>query len=103
MIANSRDGQSHKNKYLDTGRNILFQEMLMCNNKALILILEVMTNVHLKKSSNVRVKRFSTNRTILSQEIPMLNMKTLALTVEKLSIKSLFSESSSTAKLKVTC
>ena len=73
-----------------------------CAMIKLIFILEVMTNVHWKKSSNVRVKRFSTNITILSQEIPMLNMKTLALTVEKLSIKSMFSESRSNSKVKVT-
>ena len=37
-MANSKDGQGHKDKYLDTSRKILSQEMLMCNMKALIFI-----------------------------------------------------------------
>ena len=41
-LANSKDGQGHKDKYLDTNEKILTQEMLMCNMKALI----VMTNVN---------------------------------------------------------
>ena len=35
-MANSKDGQGHKDKYLDT--KILSQEMLMCNMKDLIFI-----------------------------------------------------------------
>ena len=35
IMANSKDGQGHKDKYLDTWK-ILSQEMLMCNLKALI-------------------------------------------------------------------
>ena len=47
-MANSNDGQGHKDKYLDTSRKILSQEMLMRNLKALIFIikLEFMTNVN---------------------------------------------------------
>ena len=37
-MANSKDGQGHKDKYPDTSRKILLQEMLMCNIKALALI-----------------------------------------------------------------
>ena len=37
-MANSKDGQGHKDKYPDTSRKILWQEMLMCNIKALALI-----------------------------------------------------------------
>ena len=37
IMANSKDGQGHKDKYLDTSRKILSQEMLMCNMKALAL------------------------------------------------------------------
>ena len=37
-MANSKDGQGHKDKYLDTSKEILSQEMLMCNMKALIFI-----------------------------------------------------------------
>ena len=37
-MANSKDGQGHKDKYLDTSRKILSQEMLMCNMKALKFI-----------------------------------------------------------------
>ena len=39
---NSEDGQGHKDKYLDTSRKILSQEMLMCNMKALIFIKKIM-------------------------------------------------------------
>ena len=39
IMANSKDGQGHKDKYLDTSRKILSQEMLMCNMKALIFII----------------------------------------------------------------
>ena len=55
-MANSNDGQGHKDKYLDTSRKILSQEMLMCNMKALIFIikLEVMTNVNQKKGQTPR-------------------------------------------------
>ena len=35
---NSTDGLGHKDKYLDTSRKILSQEMLMFNMKALIFI-----------------------------------------------------------------
>ena len=38
-MANSKDGQGHKDKYVDTCREILSQEMLMCNMKALIFII----------------------------------------------------------------
>ena len=42
IMANSKDGQDHKDKYLDTSRKILskMQEMLMCNIKALIFIIQ---------------------------------------------------------------
>ena len=36
IMANSKDGQGHKDKYLDTSKKILSQEML--NIKALIFI-----------------------------------------------------------------
>ena len=38
-MANSKDGHGHKDKYLDTSRRILSQEMLMCNIKALSFII----------------------------------------------------------------
>ena len=34
---NSKDGQGHKDKYLDTSKNILSQEMLMCNLKTTLI------------------------------------------------------------------
>ena len=40
IMANSKDGQGHKDKYLDTSRNILSQEMRMCSMKALIFIIK---------------------------------------------------------------
>ena len=39
IMANSKDGLGHKDKYLDASRKILAQEMLMCNMKALIFII----------------------------------------------------------------
>ena len=35
-MANSKDDQDQKGKYLETSRKILSQEMIMCNLKALI-------------------------------------------------------------------
>ena len=37
-MANSKDGQGHMDKYLDTSRKILSQELLIYNMKALIFI-----------------------------------------------------------------
>ena len=34
IMANSKEGQGHKDKYFDTSRRIVSQEMLMCNIKA---------------------------------------------------------------------
>ena len=39
IMSNSKDGLGHKDKYLDTSRKILSQEMFMCNMKALIFII----------------------------------------------------------------
>ena len=39
ILANSKDGQGHKDKYVDTSRKILSQDMLMGNMKALIFII----------------------------------------------------------------
>ena len=36
---NGKDGLGHKDKYLETSRKILSQELLMCNMKALIFII----------------------------------------------------------------
>ena len=47
IMANSNEGQDHKDKYFDTSRKILSQEMIMYNMEALIsYFLEVMTNVN---------------------------------------------------------
>ena len=46
IMANSNEGQDHKDKYFDTSRKILSQEMTMCNTEALVSYFsEVMTNV----------------------------------------------------------
>ena len=34
-MANYKDGQAHKDKYIETSRKILSQEMNMCNIEAL--------------------------------------------------------------------
>ena len=39
IMANSKDGQDHKDKYFYSCRKILSQEMIMCNMKDLILII----------------------------------------------------------------
>ena len=47
IMANSNEGQDHKDKYFDTCRKTLSQEMTMCNKEALVYYLkEVMTNVN---------------------------------------------------------
>ena len=68
------DGQGHKDKYLDTSRKILSQEMLMCNMKALIFN-------NLSQFNNV-----GTQGRVLSQGLlnDMWNIKALALIVQKL-------------------
>ena len=38
-MTDSKDGQVHKDKYIDTSTKILSQEMLMRNMKALIFII----------------------------------------------------------------
>ena len=38
IMANSKDGQGHKDKYLDTSKKILSQQILICNMKALKFI-----------------------------------------------------------------
>ena len=46
IMANFNEGQDHKDKYFDTSRMILSQEMTMCNMEALVSYFsEVMTNV----------------------------------------------------------
>ena len=60
IMPNSKDGQDHKDKYLDISRKILSQEMLLCNMKALIFILKKMKpqkglltrNTHVKYQSS---------------------------------------------------
>ena len=37
ILANFKDSQGHKDKYLDTNRNFLSEEMFTCNMKALAL------------------------------------------------------------------
>ena len=50
IVANSNEGQDHKDKYFDTSRKILSQEMTMFNMEALVSYFEeVMTNVNFLK------------------------------------------------------
>ena len=47
IMANSKEGQDHKDKYLDTSRKILSQEMTISNMEALVSYpKEVMTKVN---------------------------------------------------------
>ena len=74
IMTNSNEGQDHKDKYFDTSRKILSQEMTMCNMEALISYSkEVMRRVNFffKKWSVAKVKRLRTYKKILSQGIFM--------------------------------
>ena len=67
IMANSKDDQGHKDKYFDTSRKILSQEMLMCNMKALALTVQKLLS-RLKFSKNgsnskVKVTGFKNNGT----------------------------------------
>ena len=57
-MANSIDGQDHKDKYFDTSKKILSQEMSMCNMETLIsdFFLEIITNVNLLNGQMSRSK-----------------------------------------------
>ena len=59
-MTNSKDGQDHKDKYFDTSKKILSQEITICNIETLIsYFLEIITNVYFFfKWSNVKVKSF---------------------------------------------
>ena len=85
IMANSNEGQDHKDKYFDTSRMILSQEMTICNMEALVSYLyEVMTIVNFVFNlSNVKVKSLSTYKKISSQGIFMWNIKALAFTIKK--------------------
>ena len=73
IMANSNEGQDHKEKFFDTSRKILSQEMTMCKMEALVSYFEeVMINVNIFLNwSNVKVKRLSTYKMISSQGIFM--------------------------------
>ena len=49
IMANSKDGQGHKDKYLDTSRMIVSRNAHVQYESSNIYYLEVMTNVNLKK------------------------------------------------------
>ena len=58
IMANSKDCQDHKDKYLDTSSKILSQEMLMCNMKFLRLTVQkLLARLKMSKNgSNSKVK-----------------------------------------------
>ena len=58
IMANSKDGQGHKDRYLDTSGKILSQEMLRCNMKSLALTVQkLLARLKFSKNgSNSRVK-----------------------------------------------
>ena len=59
IMANSNEGHDHKDKYFDTSRKILSQEMTVCNMEALASYFqEVMTNVNFF----FNCQRLSTNK-----------------------------------------
>ena len=99
-MANPKDGQGHKNKYVDTNIKIMSQEMLMCNIKALIFIILKKIMSIFWKMSNFKVKRLSNIKKILQQGIFMcnINMKTHALTVEKKFVRLKFTNHRTNSK-----
>ena len=58
IMANSKDGEGHKDKYLNTSRKILSQERLTCNIKALALTVQkLLARLKFSKNrSNSKVK-----------------------------------------------
>ena len=57
IMANYNEGQDHNDKYFDTSRKILSEEMTMCNMEALVSYFsEVMTNVIFFNWSKVKTK-----------------------------------------------
>ena len=68
VMANSKEGQDHKDKYFDTSRKILSQEMTMYNMEAFSIL---SLRSYYFNWSNVKVKRLSTYKKISSQGIFM--------------------------------
>ena len=55
IMANSNKGQDQKDKYFDSSRKILSQEMTMCNMEALVCYFsEVTSNVNFLKKKLVK-------------------------------------------------
>ena len=52
IMANSNEGQDHKDKYFDTSRKILSQEMTMCNMEATKDLITRDIHVKYQSSSN---------------------------------------------------
>ena len=73
IMANSKEGQDHKDKYFHTSKKILSQEMdhVQYGNSYVLFFLEIITNVFFFKWSNVKVKMLSTSTKIFSQAIFM--------------------------------
>ena len=67
-MANFNEGQDHKDKYFDTIRNILSQEMIMYNMEAFSIL---SLRSYDFNWSNVKVNRLSTYKKISSQGIFM--------------------------------
>ena len=69
IITNFKDGHIHKNKYLDTSRKVLSQEILMCNTKALIFIIKKSWPMLMFKQNRSCEVRNAYYRKFLSQGI----------------------------------
>ena len=104
IMANSNEGQDHKDRYFHTSRNILSQEMTMYNMEAFsVLSLRSYDQCQFFFNySNVKVKRLGTYKKISSKGIFMLNIKALALTIQKLFARLKILKNSSYSQVKVT-
>ena len=86
VMANSKDGQGHNDKYFDTNKKISSQEMLMCE-KSGTHCKKLLTRLKISKSrpnSRSRLKNIGIRGKVLSQEILLWNIKALALTIQKI-------------------
>ena len=90
IMANSKDGQGHKDKYFDTSRRLCHKKCWCAISKHHHFTSYDQCQFSKEIRSNVKVKRFNTNRKILSLGIFMRNMESLiskilmVKTVEKL-------------------
>ena len=96
ILANSKDGQVHKDKHFNTNTKILSEACALQSSDIYFFYMNY--GCFFLDMSNVMVKRFSSNKMILSQGIFIWNMITLVHTVQKLLASLKFSKSRSRSR-----